>query len=105
MALGTIASNAAAGQEGTNIIIHNLTFLGDDAYAAGGTAGFQATVQAALGKGAVEVLGVVPQDCGDNAPAYDKANDKLKVIVPSTGVELGNGDHSGDTYNLLVICK
>lgn len=105
MALGTIASNAAVGQEGSNIIIHNLTFLGDDAYAAGGTAGFQASVQAALGKGSVEVMGVVAQDCGDNVPVYDKANDKLKVFVMSTGVELGNGDHSADTYNLLVICK
>ena len=105
MALGTITKLGAAGQNGSNLILEVITMLGDDAYVAGGTAGFQATVRTALGNGSVEVMAVVPQDCGLHVPVYDKANDKLKVLLGATSVEASNGDLSGVTYNMLVICQ
>ena len=105
MALGTITSLAENGQEGSNVICKVISFLGDDAYVAGGTAGFSATVAAALGKGNVTVLAAIPQGCGLHLPVYDQANDKLIVFLGSTGIEVANGDNSAITYNMLVICE
>ncbi len=105
MALGTAAVGVGVGQEGSNVNMNLITFLGDSAYAAGGTADFQAFVQAAVGRGNLEVMAVIAQDCGLHSPVYDKANDKLKVLLGSTGVEVGNGDNSAITYNVLVLSK
>jgi hypothetical protein len=108
MSLGIITSTAANGQEGSNVICKLISMVGDDGYLAGGTAGFQQSVRdafAADGQGALTVIAVVPQDCGLHVPSYDKANDKLKVVLASTGIEVANADYSAITYNMLVICE
>lgn len=104
MALGATTAGADVGQEGGPTFFQLLTFAGDGGYPAGGTAAFQAYCQAAMGKGAVEVIGVIAQDCGIHTPVYDKANDKLKVFLKSTGLETV-GDNSAVIYNLVVLCR
>lgn len=83
-----------------------LSFLGDDSYPTGGSINFQAFVRAAVSGRAVEVIDVVPGDCGDNVPSYDKTNDKLFVRVMSTAAQVANAvDLSGVTFNLLAVCR
>jgi len=105
MALAIITSVNENGQDGSNVICKLVSFLGDAAYPTGGTPGFAASLSAAIGRGNLTILAVVPQDCGLHAPVYDAANDKLKVIVGSTGLEVAPGDQSAITYNLLCICE
>lgn len=106
MALGAATQGAEVGQEGGPTFFQLLTFLGDDAYPTGGTENFQAFVRTSMAnRGNVEVIGVIPQDCGLHRPVYDKATDKLKVLLGSTGVEVGAGDNSAITYNLIVLCR
>ena len=110
MALGTITPGVAVGQEGSNVIIDLISFPGDGTYPSGGTPDFQAAVRAALGKGNLELLAVVPSDCGGYVPVYDKAADKLKVYeqtstVTSPLIQTVTGNLAGTTFNLLVICK
>lgn len=109
MALGTatVVEEAAAGK-GT-LRADLLSFAGDDAYAANGTTGFQAFVREALGRGNVEVIGVLPQDCGGYLPVYDKAGDRLKVFYVNADaadgpmIEVPNGDISAATFRLIVL--
>jgi hypothetical protein len=106
MALGASARVDAVGQRGGPVIVELITVVGDDSYTTGGTLLFEAFVQAALGRGAVTLLGVVQQNIGDLRAMYDAAADSLIVDVMSTGVEVANAaDLSSTTFELLVICK
>lgn len=108
MALATPATlNAEHGEQpGAPSFMLRLSFPGDDSYPTGGTAAFQDFVRAAVGGRAVEVIDVIAGDCADNVPYYDKANDKLKVRVLSTGAEVANTTNlSGVTFNLTALCK
>jgi hypothetical protein len=102
MALGTATKSGKMTQDSYKA--HLLSHVGDDAYAAGGTADYTAFVRSAIGEGNLEVLGVFAQDCGDHVPVFDPANDKLKVYLRSTGAE-ATGDLSSVTYNYLVIYR
>ncbi len=105
MALGTptvLELSAGDGPLRTDLI----SFAGDGAYVAGGTAAFQLYVRnalKALTKANVEVLAVIPQDCGGKTPCYDKAADKLKVYDGTT--EQANGSLSATTFHVLVLSK
>ncbi len=109
MALGTITVVSRAIADGT--VRHDLiTFAGDGAYATGGTAGFQASVRAALDEGNVEVLGVISQDCGGYTAAYDKVNDKLKVFQVGSGAgaqaQVANTTNlSATNFTLIVVSR
>lgn len=112
MALGTMTLASGAGKSPSAPMRMDLiSFAGDGAYGAGGTAGFQALVRTLLGQN-VEVMGVIGQDCGGYIPIYDKANDKLKVyegdydpaaVGPLT--ENATANLSGVTFNVLVLSK
>jgi hypothetical protein len=111
MALGTITVPASLDNPGgpTPVQVDNISFLGDDAYAAGGTADFQALFRAVT-KNNREVLAVIGGDCGGYVPVYDKANDKLKVyeqtnVATSPLIETATSDLSGTTFNLTVLSK
>jgi hypothetical protein len=111
MALGTITNPAGLDGPGgpTPVFADLISFAGDGAYPAGGTAGFQASYRAAT-KNNREVLGVLPQDCGGYVPVYDKTNDKLKVyeqtnVATSPLIETATADLSGTTFNLIVLSK
>jgi len=78
MAIGAITVLEKSSADGP-FHVDLLSFAADGAYPTGGTAAFQAAVRTALAKGAVELVAVVPQDCGGYTVCYDKANDKLKV--------------------------
>lgn len=104
MALGaiTVVENAAA--QGP-VFWDRVTVVGDDAYPAGGSAGFEAAYRAAA-KADREIVAIVNDDLnGDNLLEYDHANDKLFVRVRSTGVESAVADQSGTTYRLTVVSK
>ena len=110
MALGTVTSNVKAGQKPSAPVFADLvSFLGDDSYPTGGTAGFEALIQALL-KDSRDVIAVVMQDCGGYVPVYDRANDKFKVYEEGADAgpadEVGNAtDLSGVTFNVVVISK
>ena len=88
-----------------------ISFAGDGAYASGGTAAFEDSVQAALSGGSArKILAVVGQDCGGYVPVYDYANDKLKVYEQTDTattplIETATADLSGTTFKMLVISK
>lgn len=108
MSLGTITGVAAVGQEGGPIFVERVTIVGDDSYPTGGTTGAEALIQAALGKGSVEILAAIHQGpvASDFALSYDKAADTLVARVWSTGAQVGNSvDLSGVTFEMLIIAK
>jgi hypothetical protein len=98
-----------------------MSFPGDDSYPTGGTTGFQELVRAAIaakmaaatdanvrGRQNVEIEAVLPQNCGQYIPSYDKTNDTLFVQDggSATLAQVGNGTNlSGTTFNVLVVCK
>jgi hypothetical protein len=117
MALGTITIKALretldGGQE---LLIE---FLGDDAYAAGGTPNFNSLLQAAIkaahgaasdanvrGEESVECVYVVPQRAGALVPSYDYDADKLFVYDNATDLENATADISGVTFECVAVCK
>lgn len=113
MSLGAITPNPATGSTPTfhqPLFLDLLQFAGDNAYPTGGTTAFQAKVQAALARGAVEVVSVVTQDCGGYTAIYDKVNDKLKVYrngaINSPQAEVpATTDLSGTSFTVLVTTK
>jgi hypothetical protein len=103
MAIGTMTLTsdlvkAASAPSG----IAEVSFVGDTSYPTGGTAAFNATVQALMGR-AVTVLGIQKSGpTGVYTPIYDKVNDKLYVEV-AAGTEVPNAtDLHGTTFKLLV---
>jgi hypothetical protein len=86
-----------------------LSFAGDGAYSAGGTGGFEAYVQAALGVGLVDIVALVPQSCGGFHLTYEQDTDKLKVWNFNYDASDGpmqedtTANQSGRTYVVLVI--
>jgi hypothetical protein len=109
MALGAITAIRKAqksASEPTRML--ELTIVGDNAYPTGGTTGFSALVAAAATvREGVTVMAVV--DVGGIAghyPVYDAANDRLKIFVRTTGVEVANTtDLSGTTFRMAVFAK
>lgn len=104
MALGAATRSAGESGVGERLFMDVVSFAGDDNYPTGGTAGFDAYIQALLGDSR-NVIGVVMiGDCGDNMPIY--VGGKLMVKVISTGVEVANAvDLSAATFTVLVISK
>jgi hypothetical protein len=106
MSLGAITVDNEIGRKGGPLSMARISFLGDDSYPTGGTAGFAALVAAKLGVTGVTIEAVVQQNNSDHVARYDKTNDKLLVQLMSTGAEVaGAVDLSGITFELLVIGK
>lgn len=107
MALGgSITSRGKAGSSPGPCFVENVSFPGDGAYATGGTVAFQSYVRTQLAKPNLEIVDIIPGDCDDNKPEYDKVNDKLKVRVISTGAEVAATTNlSAVTFNLSVVYK
>ncbi len=104
MTLGTITLLEAAAAQGP--LFHDrVSIVGDDNYPAGGSPGFEALAQAAIGSGRTLVAVLPDHDTEINLLEYDHANDKLFVRVHATGVESAVSDQSGLTYNALCISK
>lgn len=92
--------------------VDQISFAGDGAYPANGTPGFQALVRAALGKGNVTIIQVIPQECGGYVPLYDNTADKLKVYYADNNnaadgplIENATANLSAQTFKLTVISK
>lgn len=107
MALGTATIVKRAEGDGP-LRCDVLRFAGDDAYAAGGTANFEAYARAAIGRGDIEIVGVVPGHCGGYVPQYDFANDTLAVYEAGADAapldELGAAaDVSGTTFEVSIL--
>lgn len=103
MALGLITVLEVSAGDGP-LRADLISFPGDNAYPTGGTTNFQALVRAALGKGRIEIIGVVGQDCGGRTPVYDKALDKLKVYNGTSEVSNAS-DQSAVTFRMIVLSK
>lgn len=107
MALGTITRNANV--DGSSpFFLHDVSFLADDDYAAGGTL-FKATFQAAVGAN-VTPIAVIGIETGGYNVFYDMANDKLVMYrtgaaADSADAEVPDGDMSAVTLRLLVLSK
>lgn len=109
MALGLITNVEAVAGIGP-LFINRVTVVGDGAYPTGGSAAFQAALQAKIGKGRT-IVSMSPQDCAGYVVCYDHANDKLKVyhgnndgVADGPAVEVPNAtDLSGVTFNLVFI--
>jgi hypothetical protein len=117
MALGTptikaVRETADGGQELL------MSMAGDGAYAAGGTANFNAFVRTAIktrnaalgdanvrGGEAVSVVHVVPVTAGVYVPSYDFTNDKLYVYDNSTDAQSVVANMSGTTFEFVAVCK
>lgn len=85
MTLGPISPDVLAVAGGSDVNCDVIHFIGDDDYPTGGTEEFLQAVRDALGKGDVEILAIVPQDCGGFLPVYDPSSDKLLVLSVSGG--------------------
>jgi hypothetical protein len=112
MAFGTPATLVTehGQQPGAPSFFVRISFPGDGAYVAGGTVGFEAFMQAAVGGRALEIVGIIAEDCGGYVPVYDKTNDKLKVyeqtnVATSPLIETVTADLSLTTFNVICICK
>lgn len=111
MAIGTGTVAVRTGHDNRGAFIDLVSFAGDSSYPTGGTAGFEASMRAAIGRGNIDVVGVIGQDCGGYVPVYDRANDKLKVyFVNNDGASdgpmievAGSTDLSGVTFRVLVV--
>lgn len=105
-----ITGGSVDGPGGNDPLFANLVeFDGDTSYPTGGTADFEASMQAVIGSGR-ELVAVVGQDCGGYVPVYDKANDKLKVYEAAADGnpldEVGNAVNlAAVKFNVLVISK
>lgn len=109
MAVGTISSVVAYGQKPAEAVYFDLiSFAGDSSYPTGGTAAFEASVQAIIGASR-DIVACIGQNCGGYYPVYDRANDKLMVYATGNGnkavfTECDNATNlSGTTFKLLVI--
>ena len=111
MALGAITILEQAASQGP--IFHDrISMVGDGAYPAGGSPGFEALFQAAVaGTGetpltAREIVSVHQDfDAELNSLEYDHTNDKLFARVKTTAVESAVSDQSGITYIMTVVSK
>lgn len=112
MAIGAITTTEQTPTNGPQRM-DAISFAGDGAYPTGGTAAFQTSVRSALGVGNVDIVAVIPIDCGGYVPAWDNATGKLKVYYgdydPAAAgplVEVPNAtDLSAVTFKVLVVSK
>lgn len=104
MALGDITIVEAAASQGP-IFYDRVTIVGDGTYPTGGTAGFEASFQAAVGS-ARQIIAVMPEeDSGANKVSYDHANDKLLVRAKANNAEASAGNLSAQTFRALIVSQ
>ena len=80
-----------------------LTFLGDAAYVAGGSAGFKDWFERQIAEKVDNLVDVISGPCGNYICQYDRVNDKLQVRLISTGAEAANGSLAATTFNITVL--
>lgn len=107
MALGAATINLQAGKAPSSpVFFDDLSFAGDSSYPTGGTAAFQDFIRNTIGIKEGRTIDAVI-DISGNAThyfVYDKATDKLKAFVRTTGVEVANTTNmSGTVFRVLVI--
>ena len=107
MSLGAATVNVQAGKSAsTPTFIDDISFAGDSSYPTGGTAAFEAYLQGTTGIKEGRTIDAVIDVTGNatHYPVYDKANNKLKMFVRTTGVEVANTTNmSGTTFRFVVI--
>lgn len=109
MPIGPITTGDQAGAKQAPVFADVISFLGDDAYPAGGSLAFQTALRTAVGDQR-EILAVVGQDCGGYVVAYLPGTDALKVyeqtnVATSPLIETVTADLSGTTFNVLVLSR
>lgn len=111
MAIGTITVGTGAGKASSAPTFFDpISFAGDGAYGAGGTADFEGSFQTKIGC-ARTIVAIIPGDCGGYVPVYDRANDKLLVYEGNYDAgdgplqETATADLSATTFNLVVVSQ
>ncbi len=111
MALGAITVVEQVAAQGP-VFVDRVSIVGDGAYPAGGSPGFEALFQAAVaGTGEAKTSGRVivallqDHDTELSALEYDHTADKLFARVKTTGVESAVADQSAITYIATVLSK
>lgn len=109
----TIVKSVVSGP-GKGPVRHDIIeFAGETSYPTGGTTLFEAYVRDLLGLGALDVVAVIPQDCGGYLPCYDPAADTLKVYYADNNnaadgplIEVPAATNlSAVTFNVMVISR
>jgi hypothetical protein len=104
MSLGTPTLSAQLKKSASAPLdVFSITFAGDSSYPTGGTASFNAYVQALL-KREVKVAAVLKAaSTGVYTPIYDLANDTL-YVEDKDGVEVTNATNlSATTFKLTIL--
>ncbi len=108
MTIGAITRADYAGQKVQSpVFIDRISFAGDTSYPTGGTPDFEDLVQAKVGDSR-EIIDIIPGNCGQYIPSYDKTNDKLLVLDGGTATwtEVANTTPlNGTTFNVTVISQ
>jgi len=107
MAATVTLQTSAGKQPAAPTFVERVRLQGDTSYPAA-TGGYPLGLATVLGPGAKEVLGVMPavQVGNDWGIQYDRANDKVKVFLVSTGAEVANGTNlAALDVELLVFSK
>lgn len=111
-------ANVTIDDRGRNAFEIRMSFDGDDDYPAGGTPNFKTVLRAAIkaaaaaatdanvrGQENVDIVDVVPGDCGAFLPAYDLTNDKL-IVKDDDLVEVAPAtDLSPTRFHVTALCK
>lgn len=110
MAIGTITVDQKEHAPG-HIRTDLLHFVGDSSYPTNGMP-ILALIKAALGVGTIQIMAVVPNDCGGYVVAYVPSTGKLKVYYSNSDSSDGplievpdTTALNGVTFNLLVISR
>lgn len=112
MALGTITVNKVIKSGDTPLQHVDVSIVGDDAYATGGTLGLEATLRDAIETGdslagslsGLDLLKVEKIDgLVDSDAHYVVATDALMVRDGDGAQKANASDQSGDTYRLLTL--
>jgi len=101
MALGTMTVAVRSSHDNRPTFFDRVSFDGDANYPIGGYSGFEALAQAAISRGAVDVIGVIGQGCEGYDVSYDRTNDKLQVW--RTGDADNPKDEVPDATNLSAV--
>lgn len=110
MAIGTVTVGTHNRIPLEQLHMVNVSFAGDSAYSAGGTATFSKLTAIFNAIGGKKLLAVIPVGaCGGYVPRYDFANDKLMVYEGNYDAadgpmqESSTSNLSGVTFQLLLI--
>lgn len=108
MALATGALTSRTGEAPGSPVFHvNVSFDGDDNYTTGGTLLFEQFVRDILtNKPNIEIIDIIPGDCGLFLPSYISATDALLVRNLTDGTQVSGATNLEATkFNVTIVAR